>query len=213
MNHHSRFIIMTLMLTLSASVFAAGSSSKSAGFKCWKNKEGIRECGNEVPPEFAQGETQTVNKHGMTTKVEERAKTAAEAEQRAKEQQQKDRAEQAANAKRKEQEAYDRVLIASYLSEEDINAARNRKVSAIDASIALSTSTIEKLQEKQKKEESKQKGGKAISDEDKKDIEALHKQIADKQAFIAIKQKEKDAVGVEYDGYVNRFRELKGKKN
>ncbi|MEW6647505.1 MAG: hypothetical protein AB1450_09925 [Pseudomonadota bacterium] len=55
--------------------------SALAAIKCWTNKEGVRECGNVVPPEYAQKETRTVNERGITVEVKERAKTAEELEQ------------------------------------------------------------------------------------------------------------------------------------
>ena len=47
-------------------------------FKCWTNNEGVRECGNVVPPEYAQQKTRTINERGITTEVKERAKTKEE---------------------------------------------------------------------------------------------------------------------------------------
>jgi hypothetical protein len=208
-----RYLASAIALTLvfSSPTFAAG---KSATFKCWTNKDGIRECGNEVPPEYSQGETETINKEGFTTKVEQRAKTAAEV---AEEQRKKDEAAaRAAEEKRKhdEQATYDRVLMATFLTENDIVAARDRRTSAIDATIDVTKVTTAKLEEKLKtaeqKVEAQKKGNKAGNADDQKDVDALKKQLADKQAYIDAKQKEKEATITEYDAYIKRFRELKG---
>ena len=45
-------IASMLMLALAPQGFAAG---KGGTFKCWINKDGIRECGNEVPPNMPRG--------------------------------------------------------------------------------------------------------------------------------------------------------------
>ena len=42
--------------------------------KCWTNKEGFRECGYTVPPEYAQKGHQEIGKFGTVEEVE-RAKT------------------------------------------------------------------------------------------------------------------------------------------
>lgn len=206
------FIATMLMLSLSSQGFAAAQT-----FKCWTNKQGVRECGNEVPPEYAQGETRTMNSRGMTVEEKARKPTKAELlEQQQKEAAAKNPAGAQATGPSKEQQAYDKVLLASYLSEQDITAARTRKITAIDAAITYNTGVIGKLEEKLKKEQAKAdtkiKGGKELSDDEKKDMELLQKQLDDKKSFIAAKQKEKEDTNLEYDGYLKRFRELKAAK-
>lgn len=210
--------LRTGLLTATTTLTLLLSAPGYAGIKCWTNHDGIRECGNEVPAEYAQGRTETINKRGMTTEVEERAMTAAELA----EAQRKAALETGAAAppedpaKIKAQAAYDRMLLASYLTEEDIAAARNRKLSAIDASIELTKVTTGKLEEKLTREEQKaavrQQGGKALSADEQKDLDSLKKQIADKKHFIEVKLQERDATNSEYDGYLQRFRELKAPK-
>jgi len=213
------FIATTLIITISSPCFAAG---KSDTFKCWMNKQGIRECGNEVPPEYSQGETRTVNKYGITTNVEARAKTKEEAAAEMRAQEEQEKAQQAEQQKEqsklpsKEQQNYDRVLLASYLSEEDINAARSRKLSAIDASIEMSKNIINRLEgnlnKLQQTADAQKKRGTALSADDQKDIDSLQQQITDKKAYITSKENERNATNLEYDGYVKRFRELKASK-
>ncbi len=212
MQLHRLFIATALIITFAAPALAAG---KSSSFKCWTNKEGVRECGNEVPPEYAQGQTSTMNDRGITTKVDARAKTAEELanEQRAKD----ETAARAAEEKRKneKQAAYDRVLLDSYLKEEEIVAARDRKLSSIDASIELTNSTIDKLEQKLKKEETlaaNQQKGKQPSTANDKDVESLKKQIESRKSYITARQEERKKTELEYESYLNRFRELKGTK-
>lgn len=215
-----RLITATLLLLL-ASVSSHAAGKGGSGFQCWTNHQGVRECGNVVPPEYAQGRTESVNKQGMVTKVDERAKTAAELAEE--ERKLGDTAARAAEEKRKqkdqeakqaEQAKYDRMLKASYFREEDIEAARKRKLGGFDASIELTRTTITKLEEKLAREEqlaaNAQKSAKPGSHDRQKDIDELKKQISDKQAFVAAKEQEKSAVNAEYDGYLKRFRELKG---
>ena len=53
-------------------------NSAEAAIKCWTNKEGVRECGNAVPPEYAQQAHEEKSTSGMTIKRTERSKTPEE---------------------------------------------------------------------------------------------------------------------------------------
>jgi len=194
--------------------------SSVAGIKCWTNKEGVRECGNMVPPEYAQKETRTIDDQGITTDVNKRAPTKAELaeqeRQRAAEQKrlEEEKSQKELEAKRREEQAkYDRVLLATFLTEEDITRSRDRKVSAIDATIELSNITMDKLQGKLEKEKqhaaSFERKGKPVPKNTQKDINNLQKQLDEKKSYIASKQREKQELIDKYAADLERFRELK----
>jgi len=46
----------------------------SAGIKCWTNDDGVRECGNTVPPEYAQKSHRELTGEGITVSTTKRAK-------------------------------------------------------------------------------------------------------------------------------------------
>jgi hypothetical protein len=81
------------LMMLSAMVFA---STANAGIKCWKNHEGVRECGNVVPPEFAQEGHEEKSKSGRTIGAQGRARSAEELAAEKSEQATKTAAEEAA---------------------------------------------------------------------------------------------------------------------
>ena len=56
----------------------AFSGPANARIKCWTNQEGVKECGNTVPPEFAQKEHKEVSEQGVVMEEKERAKTEEE---------------------------------------------------------------------------------------------------------------------------------------
>ena len=66
------FNTFIILLTFSGMLL---STSVQARLKCWTNSEGVRECGNAVPPEYAQQGHQELDKSGMVKKETERAKT------------------------------------------------------------------------------------------------------------------------------------------
>jgi hypothetical protein len=200
---------LTSTLLLGGTAHAKGSTT----ITCWTNSDGVRECGNFVPPEYAQKETRTIDKQGMTTEVKERAKTSEElAIERA---QQAEEARLAAEEdKRKQaQESYDRVLLATYLNEEDILRSRERQSGSINATIEITRIAVDKLQEKLNDEKKKAAGyerqGKALPERVQQDIDALQEQIDTKNSFIESKELEKQKLHEKYDAEIVRFRELK----
>lgn len=189
------------------------SSSAYAKIVCWTNSDNIRECGNAVPPEYAQKKTETLNKRGMTTEVNERAKTpeeiAAEKVRLAEEQRLIDEEAQ----REKDRRTYDRVLLSTYLTESDIIRSRDRQTTSIDASIEVTTITIDKLNEKLVEEKKKaanyERAGKPLPERMQQDISSLQEQIDGKNRFIETKKAEKQKLYDKYQAEIIRFRELK----
>src|SRR5690606_9912608 len=94
---------------------------------CWTNKEGVKECGDKVPPEYAQTDRQELNKQGLVVDEQERAKTdeeLEEAKRNAELQAEKDR--QSAEAAKR-----DKILLDTFSSVDDIEMTRDGKIAAI----------------------------------------------------------------------------------
>lgn len=186
----------------------------TAAIKCWTNKDGVRECGNVVPPEYAQGRSTTVNTRGITTDVTERAKTKAElAAEQAREEEAK-RLQREEDERRQKQETYDRVLLSTFTTEQEIIDSRDRKLTSIAATVEITNSSIGKLQETmaehRRRAANLERAGKPIPDELKQDIANLQQQVDSKQAYIAGREQEMDEIKVQYGKDVLRFRELRG---
>jgi hypothetical protein len=208
---------MTMKRSLTILFFTAASLalplSAQAAFKCWTNKDGVRECGNAVPPEYAQKQSETINERGITVDVQERAKTKEELEQARKQEEEEKRLQEEEEKRRKQQEAYDRVLLSTFLSEKEILESRDRKIASIDASIELTRITIDKLNKDLKRERKRaanlERKGKKIPDGMQSDIDSLQRQIDNKQSYIKSKEQEKDELRQKYAKDMERFRELK----
>lgn len=203
-------------LSLSLVLVACGflPLSAQAAFKCWTNKEGVRECGNAIPPEYAQQESATVNERGITIEVQKRAKTHAEVEaERTKVEAEKKRLADEKERKEK-QAALDRVLLATFTSVEDIQAARDRRLTSIDGTIDITRVTIDKLNQNlaalKQRAATQERQGKPISDDLKQDITSTEKQIADKQRYIQSKERVKADINHKAEADIARFKELKG---
>lgn len=194
-----------------------------AAIKCWTNKDGVRECGNAVPPEYAQQETRTIDKRGITTEVSERALTTEEREAQA----QKLEAEQAhlreaeqkkadEEERRRQQAIHDRVLLATFLSEEEIIRSRERQLVAIDANLEITRITLDKLEAKLQEEKSRaakfESQGKPLPERTQEDIDNLEQQLANKKSYAVSKEKERQALIDKYEADIARFRVLKGNR-
>lgn len=176
---------------------------------CWTNKEGVKECGDKVPPEYAQTDRQELNKQGLVVDEQERAKTdeeLEEAKRNAELQAEKDR--QSAEAAKR-----DKILLDTFSSVDDIEMTRDGKIAAIQASISLAEARNQKLQADLDKlvehAANEERAGKAITEDLEKDIESLRRQIKDNDNFIADKQNEQELVREASAKDVERFKELK----
>lgn len=196
------------------------SSNAYAKIVCWTNSDNIRECGNTLPPEYAQKQSTTLNDRGITTEVKERARTvkeiadkkaliAAEKAQIAEMQ----RIDKETALREQEQRGYDRVLLSTYLSEKDIENSRDRQTTSIDASIEVTNITIGKLNEKlaaeKKKAANYERSGKPLPEAMQDEMNSMQQQIDAKNNFIHSKEEEKIKLHAKYNADMERFRELK----
>lgn len=127
-----------------------GTSPAMAGIKCWTNSEGVRECGTTVPPQYVQQGHTVINPMGVEIGVGEHAPTEEEKVQQAREaelEQQRALQREEEERQRKEQEQFDRVLLSTYTSEQEIEYSRDEKIGAIESNIKLTASRMEQLRD------------------------------------------------------------------
>lgn len=185
----------------------------AAGIKCWVNKEGVRECGNAVPPEYAQQGHEELNKRGMVINEQERARSAEELAAAAKEQQLQ--AERDAEQQRIEQQqsARDRVLLDTFTTEEDLLFARDGKVAALDARIDHTRQVVEKLQgtlaSMQQDAARAELSGATVPQKLHDDIARVKRQINENRGFIELRLHEREELMAQFQADLDRYRELK----
>lgn len=114
----------------------------------------------------------------------------------------------------KEQERRDQALMATYTSEEEIDAARDRSLAlpaqatkATEAKLETANSQLADLK-KQADELAGQK--KKLPPALLEDVSARQKQVARYEAELAQRKAQADAVRAKYEADKQRFRELKG---
>ena len=189
---------------------AAKMEGGGGHIKCWHNKDGVRECGNAVPPEYAQQGSEVKDKQGVTVGATGRAKTIEELESERAAVKQKDVEAEAV----KKRAAQDRVLLDTFATEDDMILTRDGQTAHLDSQIHLVQSHIEKLQKNldqmiERAAESERRGEKPPADV-VKNIENVGGQLVDNHNFIDTKRKEQELIRARFETDIARFRELKG---
>ena len=199
------FLFITLVM-----VFA--SIPAQARIVCWTNKEGIKECGDKLPPEYSQEGHQQLNEQGMVVDETARAKTEEElVEEKKHEAEQAEQAQVASEAAK-----HDKILLDTFSNTDDIQMARDGKIAALESSISLTQKRNEKLEADLNKlveqAAAEERAGKSPSEDLVKDIDSMKKQIQTNNDFVAERHKEQEAVTEAYAKDTARFKELKSIK-
>lgn len=207
---HRQFVTYLGLLCI---LIATPALSDAARIKCWTNNEGVRECGNAVPPEYAQKGHKEVSKSGLTVKTQKAARTKENREaEKAAEIAKAERARQEEKRHRK-QAAADRVLLDTFVTENDLVLAHQRKVQAIESQITHRRKHISKLETKLSKHQrtaaNKERGGKKVSEQTLAKIDDVQKQLDDSESFIRGQYREMDKLEHVYTTDLGRYRFLK----
>jgi len=204
--------IRILLLTLTLAVLSSPATAASK-FQCWTNSDGVRECGNSVPPEYSQQRVETLNDKGMVVEIQGPAKTKEQLEQEKREEELR----KAQEAREAEQQRKDMVLLRTFTTERDLKISYDDKANAIKGIIELRHSSNkilrENLEDLQKKAANFERSGKQIPDEMVKEMQSIKRQIKNNNEFIAEKQQLISELNQEYEANLKRFRELKSRKN
>ncbi len=188
------------------------STPAQARIKCWENSDGVRECGEKVPPEYAQKSHKEISNQGIT--LEESAKVKTEEERL--EEKRLLAIQEEEEAKKAEAKAQDKILLDTYSNTDDIQMTSDGKVAALESTINLANKRNEKIQSALDKRTAAaaaaELAGKQPSEELLKDIRSLKRQVKNNKKFIADKRVEQEETRKEYAYKIDRFVELTGKK-
>jgi hypothetical protein len=203
------------MITLALFCGVAGPVS-AARIVCWTNSDGVRECGNSVPPEYAQKSTERKSAQGITVERTKRAKTPEELAAMREERERRDREEAERKRIEKEQAQYDRVLLATFTTEQDLELTRDGKIAALDSRIKhsehIGAKLAASLETMQKEAAKMERGGKVVSEELQARIDVAREQLNENMADIGKRQQEKQRLHEQFAKDLARYRELKGIK-
>ncbi len=187
------------------------STDNAAKVYRWVDEDGTVHFGDQVPPEYAPVERQVLNQYGVPLKTEKGLLT--EEDVAAEKKAAAERAAAIAAARR------DEVLLSTYLSVEEIEALRNRRVELIDGQISVTENYLASLREKLQQLQAEASGYKPYStDPDAEPLdEKLALEITDTMDSIALYERtladtrnRQGRVMLTFNADIARFRELKG---
>lgn len=198
------------LLIVVLSVFFAAHAQ--AGLYRWVDENGAVHYGDKVPARYLKQEHQELNEQGTTVKKHDRAMTTEEKVEKKKQEAERKRLE---NEKRA-QALRDRVLTDTYTTERDLIAARDARLDAIDSQLQLSRDIIESSTEKVEKTENLiqniKSSGKMVPEATYAKLEREKLQLATQQGVQQGHQIKRKEVIEQFDGYIERFRELMAEK-
>lgn len=201
---------LCLLCLIGALVVGLYPPSASAGFKCWTNSEGVRECGNVVPPEYAQQGHVEKSNEGYVIRTQDRAKTQAELEQ-----ERKQAAERATQLElEREQAQRDRVLLATFASLSDLLLTRNSQIQAIESRIQHTKRIADKLEERKQELMSEAAGfersGKKVPKSLHQEIFEVQRQIEENLSSVEERKHERAELEAKFESDLARYKVLKG---
>jgi hypothetical protein len=177
----------------------------------WVDEEGRVHFTDKLPAESARHKQERIDERGFTVEtVQERELTEEEraaAERKLQEEEEQQRLKD-------EQLAYDRRLLRTYETLDDLMMARDGKLAAVDSQVRLAEGQIREredlLARQHKRAAELERSGKPLDKKLQDAIATTLRQIATSRERIAELEKEKAALRVEYDAEIVRYRELKG---
>jgi hypothetical protein len=190
---------------------AVGGGGGGKKLLCWTNSDGVKECGDKLPPEYAQQGHEELNKSGGVAKQTERAKTEEELAEDKKQAAIKTEEERVT----KEQAKKDKILLDTFTSVKDIETARDSKINTLESSISIAEKRGIKMQEnldsRANQAATAEREGKTPPEHLLKDLDSLKRQIKSNNDFIATTRKEEDEVKASYESDIARYKELSTK--
>ncbi len=177
----------------------------------WVDDKGVVHFGDQVPAEYAPIDREVLNQYGVPVRTEQGLMTEEELEAERKAAAEKKAALTAARR--------DEVLLSTYLSVQEIEALRNRRIELIAGQITVTTLYLKSLEEKLKRLQLEASAFKPYSeDPDAEPVDAkLAEELVDIGDSIALYQKtlqdtrtRQARVVMAFDADIARFKELKG---
>lgn len=197
-------MINSKLLVGAAALCAAISLNAEAKLYKWVDKNGQTHYGEVIPPEYADRDTQQLDKG----RVSDRSETFDMSKQNSA------KKETVEDKEAKEARRRDEALLNSFTTEKEIDLARDRSLLQIEARINSYTTLIQSaktsLVDLHQESEMRTKQGRAIPQSLTDDIAAAEARVAKLQKDLENNQKESAAVKARYEAEKQRFRVLKG---
>ncbi len=198
-------MIDSKLLFGAAALCAAVSLNAEAKLYKWVDENGTTHYGEVIPPEYANRKAEKIEKGRVT----ERHDTFESAKQKAAAKKEPVEDKAALEARRR-----DEALMDSYSTEQEIDLARDRALTQVDARInsytVLLKSAQATLDDLHKESDSFTQKGRKIPASLTEDIANAEARVAKLQKDLDASQKDAEAVKARYEADKQRYRQLKG---
>lgn len=131
----------TIKFSIFAAALFAASVVHAENIYKWVDAEGITHYGDSIPPEYSENSHSVLNEHGVELKAFEGTLSPEENEQKRAETE----AAIFAENEQKESQMRDRVLLSTYLSVQEIEALRDRRLELVRAQIQVTEIYLDNL--------------------------------------------------------------------
>ena len=194
------FVPCLCLLFISTTLYAEKSY-----IKCWKNAEGLTECGNRIPREYYNQRVRYIDDKGVTRKVKEKAKTREELDAQV----EIDKLLALEEQQKRQSKNYDDVLLKTYLTIDDLLASLNSKLLIIESRGAVLDSTVE-LKKREfgnlvRKAANMERSGQTISDQLAIKLDKARNSLRNIQAQISAQALETNKIKKIFAHDVERF--------
>lgn len=205
-------VLRLCVLLLSGLVASAGLAQK---LYRWVDDDGVVHYGDHIPPEYAKQDREILNKQGVAVGFEEGEVTDEERAAQAREKAKQEEAER----RRQEQVRHDRMLLQTYVSVQDIEDLRDRRLELMSSQIKVTRLYLTNLHKRLDALEKQASKYKPYSDDaDAPEVPAdLAGDISRTTASISLYEQtldrveeEQEKLKAEFDVDIKRFKELKG---
>jgi hypothetical protein len=200
---------ISLGTTLLAVTILLAAGTADAKMYRWVDDDGKVHYSDKVPPDDAKQARSELNSRGVEVEHVEAAKTPEELARQA--ELERLRAEQQRLIEK--QEAEDRVLLATFRSEDDIIMARDGKITAVSVMISILRNNIKnaktRLADLQMVAAERERSGKKVLPITLEQIEEKRSQISESYASILQREQEQEEIRKKFQYDLERFRILK----
>jgi hypothetical protein len=207
--HIAKTAMQALGLLAAVSAFCA-TSAFGAGLYKWTDDQGVVHYSDQIPADATNKGSVVMDKQGRAIKKIDPALTPAQIKAREAEEER-----QRAAAKVEELKARrDTALLHSYTSEEEIDFARSRALSAVESQLKSAEDYTTDLSRRQL-ELQKQKlafGGKPVPATIETELAAIDEELARQAKLLVQRKSEHSTLSAKYDEDKRRFREIRAEQ-
>lgn len=203
--------VSRLILAAAALALLTAAKDDSQRTYRWVDDQGVVHYGDVVPPEYADKKKQVLNEQGVTVDVLEGRKTEEELAEEAR--------IAAEEERRMRRRRADQALLATYLSVEEIELHRERRLALLDAQSRVTELYLGNLRRRLESLMEEASGYQPYSEDPEaemipadlsEDIAETRARIERYEGRLAESESQADTISARFEADIDRFRALKG---